>query len=554
MSLFGYADLHCHPMAHLGFGGATIPISAVTRRLFWGLPDNARSATPDPVYCLPCCRPSHLFRQLLPILVDSHHGDGFPRFAWPRHDTVLHQQMYFEWMKRAWQGGLRLICALAVHNRLLASMFDYPPGTDLSDTAAIRAQLAEMKRFATRHGRWMEIVTTADQARASIVNGKLAVVLGIEVDSLGEWRAPQDTSLPKIEALLSSLYDDGVRTITPIHLANNAFGGCAISDDQFNLLNHFLGQNLRHRFYEVRRDRVPGVEYRLGTATGPQVMVNAYLELVRSRPRPDTVEMSYPNYPAMNPHCSANAEGLSPMGHLFLKAMMKRGMLIDTDHMSELARDEALTLAERYEYPVYSSHTALRDLALTRAEASPVTFAGVAHEGMLTLEQLIRLRNLGGVIAPMTNLGPTKAHRGLPTTPPRDERNSSLSWMNAYAYAVEKMEGKGGVALGTDFNGFAKQPGPRFRGDHVIGPSTRVLYPTASGLPEYRLGDRTFNFNEVGLAHYGLLPDFLVDADNVLPRDKQGENATATLFRSAEAFCVMWRRCEEQSRKLGNVV
>ncbi|GMU59446.1 MAG: hypothetical protein AMXMBFR34_12090 [Myxococcaceae bacterium] len=554
MSLFGYADLHCHPMSHLGFGGATIKVSATTRRLFWGLPDNGLSATPDPVYSLPCCQPSHLFRQLLPVIVDPKHGDGFPKFDWPAHDTVLHQQMYFEWMKRAWEGGLRLICALAVHNRLLASMFDYPQGTDLSDTAAIKAQVSEMKRFASRHHKWMEVVTSADQARAAIANGKLAVVLGIEVDTLGEWRAAADTSLPRIEALLSSLYADGVRTITPIHLANNAFGGCAIYDDQFNLLHHFLGQNLQHRFLDVRAGAVPGVEYLLGQATGPRVMVNAYLELLRSRPRPATVQLDYPDYAAKNPACSANAEGLTPMGHLFLKAMMKRGMLIDTDHMSELARDGALTLAENHVYPLYSSHTALRDLALSRAEASPATFAGIAHEGMLTLKQLERLRDLGGVIAPITNLGPTKSHGGLPVTPPHDVRNTSLSWMNGYSYAVEKMAGKGGVAMGTDFNGMLKQPGPRFRDGNVIGPGARVLYSPAGQLKLYELGDKQFDFNEVGLAHYGLLPDFLLDVDNVMPKGPAGENATATLFRSAEAFCAMWKACEARAPALGGIV
>ena len=45
IAIFGWADLHCHPMAHLGFGGANIAVGG--RRLFWGDPDGAeQSALP----------------------------------------------------------------------------------------------------------------------------------------------------------------------------------------------------------------------------------------------------------------------------------------------------------------------------------------------------------------------------------------------------------------------------------------------------------------------------------------------------------------------------
>ncbi len=549
MSLFGFADLHCHPMSHLGFGGATIAPSG--RRFFFGLLDNGVSATPDPGYALPCCRPAHMVNLLLPLLVDQAHGQGrgYPEFDWPTHRTILHQQMYFEWMKRAWQGGLRLMCALAVHNKLMAWMYDYPTGTDLGDTAAVRAQLTAMKRFAGRHHAWMQIVTSSDEARACIAAGRLAVVLGTEVDSLGELRSEGDATPGAVDALLSQLHADGVRAITPIHLANNAFGGCAIYDDLFNLSNHFLGQDSKHRFFRVRGGALNnGVEYRLGLASGSTVIRNAYLNYVRRRPRPGAVELEFPDYGAANPSASCNEVGLTGAGQRFLKGMMKRGMLIDTDHMSELARDAALTLAEAHAFPVYSSHSTLRELALSRAESAPSSLWGCAHEGMLTLRQLERIRELGGLVAPMTNMGPTRSHRGLPATPQAyREDDTSLSWMNGYAYAVEKMAGKGGVALGTDFNGFARQPGPRFvKGRAPAGPVTGVTYD--ADRPVYTLGSKRFDFNEMGLAHYGLLPDFLSDAEVVLQRP-----ALETLYRSAEAYCDMWKRCEERAQALGGI-
>lgn len=48
--IIGYADLHCHPMSHLGFGGR-----AGSKAFFWGEPTGPL----DPA--LPCCRPAHAY-------------------------------------------------------------------------------------------------------------------------------------------------------------------------------------------------------------------------------------------------------------------------------------------------------------------------------------------------------------------------------------------------------------------------------------------------------------------------------------------------------------
>jgi len=45
-----------------------------------------------------------------------------------------------------------------------------------------------------------------------------------------------------------------------------------------------------------------------------------------------------------------------------LEEMMARGIVIDVDHMSEKSTDTALSLVEKYGYPVICSHTWFRDL------------------------------------------------------------------------------------------------------------------------------------------------------------------------------------------------
>ncbi len=555
MTLFGYADLHCHPMAHLGFGGAGLAVGA--RRLFWGVPDVEAATGACPVAAaLPCCDAAHGVLEspnLIPSITDGQHGRGAPRFEkWPTHETTLHQQMYVDWIKRAHRSGLRLMCALAVHNRLLASLFGYPRTHDLRDSTAIRAQTDAMKRFAGRHSSWMEVVTSPAQARAAIAKGKLAVVLGVEVDSLGDWRSQANCSDAQVDRLVDELHAMGIRALTPIHLADNAFGGCAFGDDMFNLLNHFLGDGRgHHRFFEIipKPTDTNGVQFLLGT--DPEVLriakMSLYLHMIRSRPRTG-VAMDYPSYRSIRTDGHRNRAGLTARGERLIARMMRRGMLIDVDHMSDASRDRVLDLVEGREYPVYSSHTSAREMAIPRPPGSR-SMKGVANEGSLTRRTLERIRDLGGILAPISNQGPTIAHDPqLPVTPRRLGRDTSLSWTHVYRYCVDIMKG-GAVAIGTDFNGLNGQPGPRRRKGRWVGPAVAVDYGTHTQvqldevLRKYRLRDRSFDYNDMGLAHYGLIPDFLRDVANLL----KAEELLEPFFRSAERFVTMWELAEQKS-------
>src|SRR5262249_23043971 len=129
--VWGFADLHTHPFSYLGFGGK------IMHGEFYG--------------DLTDCRCSHggwgvdntcgnYWRQLLQVAMDDKgndaHGFGivgpnvsqswdqywpWKQFrSWPTFSTVTHQQMYRDWLKRAYDGGLRVMVALCVNNPLLA--------------------------------------------------------------------------------------------------------------------------------------------------------------------------------------------------------------------------------------------------------------------------------------------------------------------------------------------------------------------------------------------------------------------------------------------------
>ena len=186
----------------------------------------------------------------------GHLVGGFPEFdGWPRFTTLIHQKMYIDWVRRAWEGGLRLMVALVVNNELLADVTGAGPADDRS---AVETQLAAMKALVARHPDFMEIALTATEARQIIAAGRLAIVLGVEVDSLGNWQREGDATVDEVRTYLSELHQLGVRHMFPIHLVNNAFGGTAAFNDMFNGLNAAL----RQQWYSVEPN--PDTTFTLG--------------------------------------------------------------------------------------------------------------------------------------------------------------------------------------------------------------------------------------------------------------------------------------------------
>lgn len=59
--------------------------------------------------------------------------------------------------------------------------------------------------------------------------------------------------------------------------------------------------------------------------------------------------------------------------------------------------------------------------------------------------------------------------------------------------------------------------------------------------------ERDFDVNLEGLAHYGLLPDWLQDNRNV----GLDEQHMAPLFMGAEDYVEMWERAERRATELG---
>jgi hypothetical protein len=199
-----------------------------------------------------------------------HKRIGGPEFSdFPDHLRGAHEQMHITGIYRSYQGGLRLMVALAVDNKapqFLAGFVKNGHMDLVSEKESMEAQLAGMKRLADLNSRWMQIAYSAGQAREIIRDNKLAVILGVEYDQLGELQL----GTPEDEAHLEAnyLWGLGARTVISIHAVNNSLGGPAILNEAYNWLNDLLFRaaptimrptpdELRRPTFKFRRIRTP---------------------------------------------------------------------------------------------------------------------------------------------------------------------------------------------------------------------------------------------------------------------------------------------------------
>jgi microsomal dipeptidase-like Zn-dependent dipeptidase len=507
----GFADLHNHQFANLGFGGLA----------FWGSPSGPLETA------LPWCTPAHgpggvfdLIGNVIKTMYGStpfgHHVGGNPEFdGWPRWDSVTHQAVHIDWLQRAWEGGLRLMVMLAVNNEHLAGIANRAPGRSPDDMEAVDLQLqaaasleAAVDEASGGPARgWYRIVRSPAEARRVIGQGKLAVVLGIEVDYPFRSKPGGPTSEASVRDAVGRYYAAGVRHMFPLHFADNLFGGAGFQNALELALDGSAGNpqvNLGSLgvYGMITEDGTPsGYEYRTGRR---------------------------------------NSAGLSDAGLAMLRSLMARGMMIDVDHMSQHSRSQTLDLVERHQYPVVSGHSGFID----------VCHGAKRHEGQLTGAEVERIYAGGGMVAPIIRQGDLEevdTWLGPGTVIEHVQGLTSNSWVQAYRYAAEKAAGAP-VGLGTDFNGFAGLPLPRFGPDAaaVAGGGAApggVTYPftaASTGKPMDRsvIGERTFNVNDDSLAHVGMLPDWIADVQS------QGltEAELAPLLESADGYVATWER------------
>src|SRR5262245_58981975 len=181
----------------------------------------------------------------------------------------------------------------------------------------------------------MGLARSSAELQSIVEGGKLAVVLGVEIDNIGDFNMTGGVTEQIVDNEIARLYDQGVGYIFPIHLTDNVFGDTAIYTSLFNAENFretgspwVVGCAKEADEVGYRAGAIPNVLDRFIPQGFPPLIVPGCL-------KPDgSLFLGHVNARTVPPNGLTVPNGLTSLGEFALKAMMKRGMIIDIDHMS----------------------------------------------------------------------------------------------------------------------------------------------------------------------------------------------------------------------------
>ena len=465
----------------------------------------------------------------------SHHTDGYPTFTdWPnpRH-AGMHNVTYYRWLERAWMGGLRLIVSLQTGNSVYCQLAvglgtqEAPLGCNDMYSVALglesaRAMVRYIDALSGGPGKgWLRIVESPAEAREAINEGKLAMVLGIEISNLYDCFLTPPPGMPACDAGLvreqvEKYHQLGVRVVFPVHKYDNGFApgdGQRGAMELGNLINSGHYANFVEDCPGLRGFDRGGVEF--GGLNKPREVYDAPPVLDMTEITTRIVAALLPLLPDFN---SGRLEGefcqngtLTALGEVLLDELMARGTVIDVAHMPQWALSRTIEIFDARGYPMISTHGN--------------SFGGaVFRDGGLT----------------QTGLG----RCGDPDQPGR-----MIEGYLAKAAELQAANGLTAMPLGFDFNGLAGGPGPRFGEESGCSQPQvdPITYPFTSydGQVEFsepQLGVRAVDFNTEGMLHIGLLPEYIED----VRRDGATDEQLEPLFRTAEVFLQVWESAYDQ--------
>jgi microsomal dipeptidase-like Zn-dependent dipeptidase len=433
-----------------------------------------------------------------------HDPVGWPTFNdWPAYNSLTHEQSYWRWLERAWRGGLRVYVNLFVENRVLCEIYPYKQN-DCNEMASVLLQAKRIRQMQDYIDAQMggpgkgffRIVSSPYQARRVINRGKMAVIQGMEVSEPFGCRLINREPACDREQISSWLDDLQSLGVTQLEITNkfdNALTGVAGDNGTTGTITDTGNFFSTGSFFDMQTCADPQYHDHAPTTVNyphndDEVIANGLAAYAPG---------STPIYPS-GPVC--NQRGLTPLGEYAIRQIIKRHMIFDPDHMSVLGRDQALNLVESKDYPgIVSSHS------------------------WSTEDALPRIYKLGGMVMPYAG-----GSEGFV-----DE------WMRLRSYYRQGGNQYFGVGYGADANGFGAQGPPR---NPDIAPPVEYPFENWNGdvtLGEQVSGERHYDINVDGVAHYGLYPDWIEDL-----RMQAGDKIVRDMGRGAEAYLEMWERAE----------
>lgn len=498
----GYVDAHTHGMA-FEFLGGSVHCGRPWHR--YGVeyalkdcPDHAVAGGNGAVL-------ENFLRGGTPL--GGHDPVGWPTFKdWPAPDSLTHEGTYWKWLERSWRGGQRILVNLLVQNNKLCQIYPLKRNS-CDDMDAVRLQASDMRQMEryidAQYGGpgrgFYRIVTDPFQARKVINGGRMAVVMGIETSVIFGCTMKLDNPAcdkDEIDDGIDEVHKLGVRQMELVNKFDNALAGVAGDSGAIAPLVNAANFLETLSFWDMRKCTTTeeGVQDQTQLTALPGD-VPAQDELFGAITQLYALGVpALPLYPS-GPTC--NRRGLTDLGKHTIRRLAERRMIFDPDHMSVKARQESMDLIEELKYPgVVSSHS----------WATPDAYP--------------RIYKAGGFITPYAG----------------DSSGFVSKWQRHLTWVDPRFYW--GIGFGADINGFGAQGDPR--GTNVSNP---VKYPF-TGLGGVKIskqisGQRTYDINADGVAHYGLYPDWIEDL-----RKQGGARIADDMARGAEAYLQMWERAE----------
>ncbi|MBI2733175.1 MAG: membrane dipeptidase [Aquabacterium sp.] len=463
-----------------------------------------------------------------------HKTDGYPTFTdWPKRDTITHNVSYYKWVERAYQGGLRFMNVSLTTNNVICDIYKGLIGTldptyrsgSCNDMDNLDIGIARVKGLqdyidAQSGGPgkgWFRIVYSPQEARDVINQGKMAAIIGLENSNLFNCLDTNPLCTKEyIARKVDEYYKKGVRTMFTIHKFDNAFGSPNVDGGTLINVGNFIENG---RFFNMETCESPlvnGGTYHEANITDllggvPAGVKVAVSSSVKAALGPNNIiskaidgAIIYQDPPKGYSHC--NAGTLTSKGAFLQVEMMKRGMILEADHLSPKAYDVFLGIARAYDYPFVFSH------ALTHQQA----------RGFDTWKEPLAL---GGAAYPMLT----------------ENSVGRIDTIRQHAAQRRAMGAFEAVGWGSDNNGMVGLPNAC--GQDAGGKCTPVTYPFKSldgqiTFDKMVMGKRTVDYNKEGMSTIGQLPEYIEE----MRLNGATDADMAALFRSAEGYIRTWER------------
>jgi hypothetical protein len=428
--------------------------------------------------------------------LQPHDTAGYPTLASWTPTNLTYEGTYWKWVQRAWMAGLRMMVMSPNENRILC-LLQTNRDTNCDEMDTVRRSLQAIHQLqdyvdaqSGGPGRgFFQIVTNPEDARRVINQGRMAVLLEVEVsepfDCAGtDGRSTCDTA--KVDAGLDELYGLGVRSMLLLNKFDNPLVGVRFDSGPVGVLINAANFASSGSFWSART--CTGALHDNDIYTPSAALTGSVGTLLSSSGLPGGLA------PVPPPAPDCNTRGLTDLGAHVVERMMDRHMIVNPDHMSQAGVDRTLSLLEARNYSgVISPH------------------------GWMDPGNWPRIWRLGGMAFP----GHSEASSYVQQW--QQYRPKSTPYMLGWGY-------------GADMGGLSEQPAASADGG--------ITYPFRSmdgkvTFDRETTGSRTFDYNKDGVATYGQYADWFADLQKT-----GGPALVKDMWNGAEAYLEMWERTD----------